>query len=64
MAAPARLISLNIGSQTIGLAEFRETHAGLVLLNHGLREISADPDSDRALWLQQKKAPRGFTSRR
>jgi type IV pilus assembly protein PilM len=44
MAAPVRLISLNIGSQTIGLAEFRvEPHGGLVLLNYRLHEAPLDP---------------------
>jgi type IV pilus assembly protein PilM len=43
MAAPARIISLNIGAQTIGLAEFRETHGGLVLLNYRFRETPLDP---------------------
>jgi type IV pilus assembly protein PilM len=43
MAAPARLISLNIGSQTIGLAEFRESHGGLALLNYRFRETPLDP---------------------
>ena len=47
MAAPARLISLNIGSQTIGLAEFRtQAHGGLVLVDYRLREIPAEPTSD------------------
>jgi type IV pilus assembly protein PilM len=44
MAAPARLITLNIGSQTVGLAEFRvQAHGGLVLLNYRLRETPLDP---------------------
>ncbi|HVD94720.1 MAG TPA: pilus assembly protein PilM, partial [Candidatus Limnocylindria bacterium] len=44
MAAPARLISLNIGSQTIGLAEFRaQPHGALVLLNYRFRETPLDP---------------------
>jgi len=44
MAAPARLITLNVGSQTIGLAEFRlQSHGGLVLLNYRFREMPADP---------------------
>src|SRR5437879_492080 len=44
MAAPVRLTSLNIGSQTIGLAEFRvEPHGGLVLLNYRLLEAPLDP---------------------
>src|SRR6058998_2223985 len=43
MAAPARLITLNIGSQTIGLAEFRVIHGRLALLNYRFRETSLDP---------------------
>ena len=39
MRAPARLITLNLGSQTIGLAEFRVAHGGLTLVNHRLREM-------------------------
>ncbi len=46
MAAPARLITLNIGSQTLGLAEFRVIHGRLLLLNYRFREISADPASE------------------
>jgi type IV pilus assembly protein PilM len=45
MAAPARLITLNIGSQTIGLAEFRTIHGRLVLLNYRFRETPLDPAS-------------------
>jgi type IV pilus assembly protein PilM len=43
MAAPARLITLNIGSQTIGLAEFRATPGRVVLLNYRFREMPLDP---------------------
>src|SRR6266404_2212913 len=43
MAAPARLISLNIGSQTIGLAEFQVIHGRLVLLGYRFREMPVDP---------------------
>src|SRR5437867_4653615 len=43
MTAPARLTSLNIGSQTIGLAEFRVIHGRLVLMNYRFRETSLDP---------------------
>jgi type IV pilus assembly protein PilM len=44
MAIPTRLISLNIGSQTIGLAEFRvQPHGGLILLDYRLREVSVEP---------------------
>ena len=43
MAAPAHLVTLNIGSQTIGLAEFRVIHGRLVLLNYRFRETQLDP---------------------
>jgi len=43
MAAPARLITLNIGSQTIGLAEFRVIQGRLTLLNYRFREAPLDP---------------------
>jgi type IV pilus assembly protein PilM len=40
---PTRLISLNLGSQTISLAEFRtQAHGGLVLVDYRLREIPAE----------------------
>jgi type IV pilus assembly protein PilM len=44
MAIAPRLISLNFGSQIIGLAEFRvQAHGGLVLLDYRLREAPLDP---------------------
>jgi type IV pilus assembly protein PilM len=44
MAIAPRLITLNLGSQTIGLAEFRvQAHGGLVLLDYRLRETPLDP---------------------
>jgi type IV pilus assembly protein PilM len=45
MPAPARLITLNLGSQTIGLAEFRAAQGGLVLVNYRLRETALDPET-------------------
>src|SRR6266550_3277070 len=42
MAAPERLITLNIGSQTIELGEFRLVHGRLALLNYGFRETPLD----------------------
>jgi type IV pilus assembly protein PilM len=45
MPGPARLITLNLGSQIIGLAEFRAAHGGLVLVNYQLRETSLDPET-------------------
>jgi type IV pilus assembly protein PilM len=44
MAIAPRLISLNLGSQTLGLAEFRvQAHGGLILLDYRLRETPLDP---------------------
>ena len=43
MPAPARLIAVNLGSQTIGIAEFRVVHGVPVLVNYRLRELPLDP---------------------
>src|SRR5437868_11200659 len=44
MAKPPRIISLNLGSQTIGLAEFQaQAQGGVVLQNYRLREVLIDP---------------------
>lgn len=44
MLAAPRIISLTVGSQTIGLAEFRaQSHGGLALQRCGLREMVVDP---------------------
>ena len=45
MPGPARLITLNLGSQTIGLAEFQAVHGGLALVKYGLRETALDPET-------------------
>jgi type IV pilus assembly protein PilM len=45
MPTPARLITLNLGSQTFGLAEFRVAPGGLVLVNYRLREMPLDPET-------------------
>ncbi|HXX41651.1 MAG TPA: type IV pilus assembly protein PilM [Chthoniobacterales bacterium] len=47
MPAATRIISLNLGSQTIGLAEFRaQPHGGLILLGCGFRELLIDPSGE------------------
>lgn len=47
MATSSRIISLNLGSQTIGLAEFRDQpRGGLVLQNYKLREILVEPTGE------------------
>ena len=44
MAAPNRILSLSLGTQTIGLAEFRTgQNGGLVLTSYETRELLADP---------------------
>lgn len=53
MPKPARIISLNLGSQTIGLAEFQaQAQGGLVLQNYRLREVLVDPASEGNRWVQ------------
>jgi type IV pilus assembly protein PilM len=47
MAVPHRIVSLNIGMQNAGLAEFRTTsEGGLVLHAHRATELLADPAAD------------------
>lgn len=49
MPAPNRILSLNLGSHTVGLAEFHAlADGGLVLNGYRLREILADPSNDSA----------------
>ena len=45
MPRPARLITLNLGSHTVGVAEFRVAYGGLVLVNYRLREVPLDPET-------------------
>src|SRR3954468_19414272 len=47
MATPNRILSLNFGTQTIGLAEFQAgKDGGLVLTNYQTTELLADPAVD------------------
>jgi len=47
MPAVPRIVSLNLGSQTIGLAAFEpQPNGGLVLTGYRLREILADPSAE------------------
>jgi len=47
MARPTHLLSLNVGSQIIGLAHFRvQSHGGLVLMDYRLREIVTEPGGE------------------
>src|SRR3954469_6556342 len=53
MAASPRIISLNLGSQTIGLAEFQaQPHGGLVLRQYRLREVLTDASNEAARYVQ------------
>src|SRR5437763_15873148 len=49
MSATPRILSLNLGSHTVGLAEFHaEPNGGLVLNGYRLREILAESVNDSA----------------
>ena len=49
MAATSRIVTLNLGSHTVGLAEFHaQSNGGLVLNGYRLREILADSSNESA----------------
>src|SRR4051812_4588032 len=49
MAVATRIFSLNLGSHTVGIAEFHaQANGGLVLNGYRLREILADPANESA----------------
>jgi Tfp pilus assembly PilM family ATPase len=49
MSPRTRIVSLNLGTHTIGLAEFRrQTDGGLVLNGYRLREIMVGPSNESA----------------
>jgi type IV pilus assembly protein PilM len=55
MAAPNRILSLSLGTQTIGIAEFRTgQNGGLVLASYETRELLADPAADATRLAQTK----------
>ena len=55
MAAPTRILSLSLGNQTLGLAEFKTgQNGGLVLASHQTRELLADPAADSTRLAQAK----------
>src|SRR4051794_14368835 len=59
MAVPARIITLNIGSQTVGLAELRSLpHGGLVLQGYQLRDIVTDTGAEGLRYAQVSVAVR------
>ena len=55
MAAPIRILSLSLGTQTVGLAEFKTgQNGGLVLSAYQTRELMADPAADATRLAQTK----------
>src|SRR5689334_8430457 len=53
MAAPTRIFSLNLGSQTIGLGEFRTLpQGGLVLHDYRLRDVLTDQAAESLRYTQ------------
>ena len=55
MAKPARILSLNLGMQTVGLADFRSTpQGGLVLHAFTTRQLLADPAAEASRMAQIK----------
>jgi type IV pilus assembly protein PilM len=55
MAAATRILSLNLGSQSVGLAEFKTGgKGGLVLNSYQTRELMADPAADATRQAQTK----------
>jgi len=57
VAAPNRIISLNLGMQTVGMAEFRTSSTGgLVLNSFKLTELLADPSAEASRIAQMKIA--------
>src|SRR2546423_12947155 len=49
MIAATRILSLNLGTHTVGLAEFHaQPNGGVVLNGYRLREILADPSNENA----------------
>ena len=57
MAAPARITCLNLGTQTVGLAEFQRAENGGIMLNsYRLTEILSDPAAESARLPQSRLA--------
>ncbi|HEX4640000.1 MAG TPA: hypothetical protein VH252_01360, partial [Chthoniobacterales bacterium] len=49
MATTTRILSLNLGTHTVGLGEFQaQPNGGLVLNGYRLREVLADPANESA----------------
>ena len=59
MAAPTRIISLNLGSQSVGVAEFHTLpHGGLVMHDYRLRDVLTDAASEGIRHIQVAAALR------
>ena len=57
MAAPTRILSLSLGNQTVGLAEFKTgPNGGLILASYQTRDLLADPAADATRLAQTKLA--------
>ena len=57
MAAPARILALNLGTQTVGMAEFHRADNGGVVLNaYRQTEILSDPSAEAARLPQTRLA--------
>ncbi len=57
MAAPNRILALDLGTQTIGVAEFRTgSSGGLILSNYRTTELLADPAQDATRQAQARMA--------
>jgi type IV pilus assembly protein PilM len=57
MAAPKRILSLNLGTQSVGIAEFKaDAGGGLTLLSYQLTELLADPAADASRLSQMRVA--------
>ena len=57
MAAPSKILTINLGMQTVGLAEFSSSSGGgLVLNQYRLTEMLADPATDASRGAQVKMA--------
>ncbi len=57
MASPARILALNLGTQTVGMAEFhRAENGGLVLNGYRQTEILSDPSAEAARLPQTRLA--------
>jgi hypothetical protein len=57
MPAATRILSLNLGSHTVGLAEFQtQSNGGLVLNAYRLREILADRENRYVMYVGRRTA--------